>query len=200
MMGLIQLTLLLFLFIFAKRKITPMVEISFSQAQALLKMEKVIVNGDDDLQGFAIDLSFPIDISVDLLSSDGEYSFRWVIYQSAKDCLKINLHFMEDDSKTGLLRIDISPWNVKHSNPIEINDDVPSPLVPYAGKEIAGSHVHYCVKGYRQLVWALPITESEMMIPSLEGHPSQEMVGEVLYAFASFINIKTKLILEPPIL
>lgn len=177
-----------------------MVEISFSQAQVLLKMEKVIVDGENNLRSLPVDLSFPIDYSLDLLSTDGEYSFKWDIYQSAKDSLKINLHFMEDDSKTGLLRIDYNPGNVKHPNPMEINDDVPSSLIPFAGKEITGSHVHYCVKGYRQLVWALPISEAEMMIPSLEGKSPQERVGEILSTFAKYINVTTKLILELPII
>ena len=60
-----------------------------------------------------------------------DYLFLLEISRSAKNNLKITLHFQEDKSKIGLLRVDYSG---KHKNPDEIKRSFPDRFKPYVGK------------------------------------------------------------------
>lgn len=60
-----------------------------------------------------------------------DYLFLLEISRSAKNNLKITLHFQKDNSKIGLLRVDHSG---QHQNPHEIKSSLPDRFKPYAAK------------------------------------------------------------------
>jgi len=105
--------------------------ITNQQADNLINLKKKIV-GEKGLQdSIIIDQTFPFNQKFELVSeTDNEFTFLWEIFQSTKDTLKISLHFQEDESKIGLLRID---YGAGHKNPETANEFVPENMKIYAG-------------------------------------------------------------------
>ena len=165
--------------------------ITNEQADYLLKLPKKILQGEKFLSEITINQTFPFMERYDLLSEkDNEYSFLWEIKQSAKNTLKVSLHVQENDGKTGLLRID---YNGGHVNPEKINDFVPEKFHKYAGKVFTNAepHIHYHVQGYKTLAWALPLTDDDFEIKTIENKDFNNSLKNIIILFAKTIKIET---------
>ncbi len=117
-----------------------------------------------------------------------DYSFLPDIRRSSKRALKITLHFQEDDSKTGLLRID---YHEQHRNPLEIKNSSPDRFKPYAGKwfDYREHHLHYYVEGYTPLAWAIPLVNDDFPLKTIRAVSD---IFSVIQAFSRRINLKTE--------
>lgn len=117
-----------------------------------------------------------------------DYLFLLEISRSAKNNLKITLHFQEDNSKIGLLRVDYSG---KHKNPHEIKRSLPDRFKPYVDKWFGSHehHIHYYVEGYNQLVWAIPLADDDFPVKSVA---DVNDIFPAIMAFARKINLKTE--------
>jgi hypothetical protein len=164
--------------------------ITNEQADYLLKLPKKILNKEGNLlPQITINQKYPFYERFELLSEkDDEFSFFWQIKQSSKNTLQISLHVQEDDSKTGLLRID---YNGGHTNPQIINKYVPERFHMYAGKQLTESHVHYYVQGYQPLAWAIPLEKDDFAVKEISGNNFNTTLTEIIKLFAKTINIET---------
>ena len=147
-----------------------------------------------------VNQEFPMNFRYELVSEDDdEFSFLWEVTQSTKNTLKISLHFQEDESKIGLLRVD---YFGTHQNPFAAKDDLPNKFKPYIGKAFSYDepHVHYHVEGYKPLVWAVPIEISEMTIIEITETDTCSKVVSAILDFAKIINLETKLTINPLLL
>ena len=169
--------------------------ITNEQADYLLKLPKKIINKNDNLLSqITINTKPPFSERFKLLSEkDDEFSFLWEIGQSTKNTLRISLHFQEDDSKIGLMRID---YNGGHTNPQTITENVPGKFHPYVGKQIMQSHIHYYVQGYPTLAWAIPLSEDEFEIKEICENDFYVTLADVIKTFAKTINIETEIKVE----
>lgn len=167
--------------------------ISNEQAEYLIHLKKKILQNDNVVDILNIDQAFPMNFRYELVSEDDdEFSFLWEVTQSSKNTLKISLHFQEDESKIGLLRVD---YYGTHQNPFSAKEDLPEKFKPYVGKFFSYDecHVHYHVEGYKPLAWAVPIADSEMDTKEIsEGNINQQMISAIL-DFAKIINVETKI-------
>lgn len=114
-----------------------------------------------------------------------DYLFLLEISRSAKNNLKITLHFQEDNSKIGLLRVDYSG---KHKNPHEIKRSL---LDRFAAKwfDYREHHIHYYVESYNQLAWAIPSVDNDFPVKSVT---NANDIFPATIAFARKINLKTE--------
>lgn len=164
--------------------------ITAKQAQDLLNLPKHIVEGEEYLDKKEYALKFPIKIRIYMASkTNDDFIFFLEIWQSSKQQIKITLHFQEEDSNIGLLRVD---FNSRHKNPEIINTNVPDIFKPYAGKWIEENHIHYFVDGYKPLSWAIPL-EIDDTFPIKKFTDSSQIVN-VVKAFGKKINLQTQLI------
>ena len=117
-----------------------------------------------------------------------DYLFLLGIYRSAKNHLKITMHFQEDNARIGLLRVD---YNGQHKNPSVIKSDLPSRFEPYAGQWFGYDkpHIHYYVEGYKQLAWAIPLADDDFPVKSID---DEHNILPATRAFAQKINLKTE--------
>lgn len=173
-------------------------ELKYEDIQRLLSIEKNIE--DNALQNNALTLSlgFPVKKEIRLLSAMGDVEFRWVINQSSKVSFKITLFVMERENTLGLLRLDYAPVTKIHLNPQKGEGFVPDFLLEYAGKEIRGSHVHYAVPGYKERLWAIPLSEVHAFPETFDGR--QSSLPDIVNSFARHINISTQICYEIPVL
>ena len=174
--------------------------ISNEQAVALLQLKKKIILNDEVKDRITIQQACPMNLRYDLVSNDDdEFSFLWEISQSSKNNLRISLHFQEDESKIGLLRVD---YNSGHHNPEVARDDLPEPFKPYIGKWFSNeeSHVHYHVEGYKSLAWAIPIGISEMPTKEINGNDTNAQLISAIQEFARLINLETVITINPLLL
>ena len=165
--------------------------ITNEQAKYLLSLPKKIFKEEELLSTITIEQRFPFWERFELLSDkDDEYSFLWEIRQSAKNTLRISLHVQENDSKTGLMRVD---YNGGHRNPETINEFVPEKFHPYVGKEFSNTehHVHYHVQGYKTLAWAIPLINDDFEVKSIENEDFNNSLANIVVLFAKTINIET---------
>ena len=168
-------------------------DLSYAEAKALLELPKRIVINDERLEKIYIPATAaPFNLRHYALSEDGEYSFLLDVSQSAKNNLKIALHFQEDDTRIGLLRIDYSG---RHKNPEVINDNVPGFLRPYVGVlfDYEDHHIHYQVQGYPALAWAVPLVAEQFPVKQITNFRSLQ---EAVLSFAELTNLKTELVIE----
>lgn len=167
--------------------------ISNEQAEYLIHLKKKILQNDNVVDILNIDQAFPMNFRYELVSEDDdEFSFLWEVTQSSKNTLKISLHFQEDESKIGLLRVD---YYGTHQNPFSAKADLPEKFKPYVGKFFSYNecHVHYHVEGYKPLAWALPIADSEMDTKEIsEDNINKQMISAIL-DFSKIINVETKI-------
>lgn len=169
------------------------------QAIELIGIRKTIIQDDTRQDSVTINQTFPMNIRFILVSDQNDdFSFLWEITQSAKDSLRISLHFQEDDSKIGLFRVD---YNSGHKNPEMDNGMLPDRFRPYIGKLFVNeSHVHYHVDGYRTLAWALPINDTEIEVKEIEENDKNNQMAAAINSFARLINLETQIIINPMLL
>ena len=171
-------------------------ELTIKQAERLLQTPKWVVSarGRDGVRL----MKQPIPIrdgfsAVDfiLVSEDDQNEFRLSASCSEKRALKISIHHQVDPSHIGLLRVDYN--GPPHTNPPSASDEVPERFRPHIGARFRPGqpHIHYHVPGYKTLAWAVPLTEDQFPIKSVE---ADEHVPEAIRAFGAFIALKTDLI------
>ena len=167
--------------------------ITNEQATYLIGLKKKIVYQDNPVNEITIDQKIPFKERFILISEDDkDYSFLWEITQSRKDDIRISLHYQENENKIGLFRVD---YNSGHKNPEIMTDDVPLKFKHYVGKVFTNreNHLHYYVKGYRMLAWAMPIGDSELKIKDIDENNMQENIIHAIKEFAAIINLKTEI-------
>lgn len=171
--------------------------ISNEQAVALLQLKKKIILNDEVKDRISIQQTCPMNLRYVLVSDDDdEFSFLWEISQSSKNNLRISLHFQEDDSKIGLLRVD---YNSGHHNPEVERDDLPELFKPYIGKWFSNeeSHVHYHVDGYKSLAWAVPIEATNVQTKEIKDDEINTNFVNAIMEFAKMANIETVIMINP---
>ena len=164
----------------------------FSQAQAdiLLQMEKKVFIERVMVDQYLINQSNPLHLTIPLTDIENQgIGFILSVKQSEKNNMKINLHHQEDDTKTGLLRLD---YGGGHKNPEVLLPNVPQKFHPYVGYIFhpAEAHMHYYIDGYRSLDWALPLKEDEFTIKQIS--TNKDLLSAVK-EFAKRINIITQI-------
>ena len=169
-------------------------EMTSAQADYLISLKKKIIQDDAAMGAIKIEQTLPLNLRFELASpDDDEFTFLWSITQSAKDELRISLHYQEDGSKIGLFRVD---YNGGHKNPCVANTHMPKRFHPYIGKDFANdeSHVHYFVEGYKPLAWALPISDTKLKDTNFVNDDySHHKVCDCIVAFSKAINIETRI-------
>lgn len=164
--------------------------LSNEQAEFLLMLPKFLVQNDRKLERLSLNQPAIWRGRHNLIGeSDGNiFEFLWEIWQGTRNILKMNLHFQEDETKTGLFRVDY--WS-GHTNPPTLSDKVPAKFHPYMGKHfsVREHHVHYHVEDYPTLAWALPIGQDSF--PQKETR--RENIVEIVEAFAKTIQLQTTL-------
>jgi len=161
-------------------------------ANELLYLPKSIFINDKKEECIQVNTyELPINIKYNAFSDDGDYEFLIEIRQSAKHRVNITLHFQEDETKIGLLRID---YCGQHKNPELLNEYVPDYIRPYAGACFGYNehHIHYHVQGYRTLAWAIPLQIDEFSVKKMVDFTS---LRQALVAFSKKINLTTEIIL-----
>lgn len=122
------------------------------EAMNLIHLSKKVLEGKKTVDRIPLPLALSNGDARYQLHTEEEpdYLFLLEINRSAKNNLKITLHFQEDNSKIGLLRVDYSG---KHKNPHEIKSSLPYRFRLYVGKwfDYHEHHIHYYVEGYNQL-------------------------------------------------
>lgn len=169
-------------------------KITNEQAEYLLKLPKKVVINETLLDKLIIDQKFPFNSRYELVSEkDEEFTFLWEIQQSNKNSIRVSFHHQEDDSKTGLLRVD---YNSGHKNPEDISESVPERFRPFAGKYFLNSehHIHYHVQGYKSLAWAIPLSIDKFEIKELkDGAEFNSTFAKIIRMFAKTVNIETEI-------
>ena len=164
------------------------------QADYLLSLPKKIVINEDLPEKVTIEQKFPLSLRFELIApSDDEFTFLWEINQSKKNSIRISFHHQENDSKTGLIRVD---FNSGHINPETVSEFLPEKFHPFAGKIFTNKehHVHYHVQGYKTLAWALPLTETDFPIKEINADSEfNANFARLLTTFAKTVNIVTEI-------
>jgi hypothetical protein len=167
-------------------------KISNEQAEYLLKLPKKIVGKEKLLNTLTINQEFPFNQRYELVSEkDDEFTFLLEIQQSKKSSIRISFHHQENDSKTGLLRVD---YNSGHKNPEEITEFLPQKFHPYAGKYFSNNehHIHYHIQGFKSLAWAIPLSKDEFEIKEINDDGNfNNTFAAIIKLFAKTINIET---------
>ena len=174
--------------------------ISNEQAETLIHLKKKIFQDDKVIDNLVIDQIFPLRLRYELVSNeDDDFSFLWEITQRSKSAFRISLHFQEDESKIGLFRVD---YNSGHRNPEIATENLPEKFLPYVGKCFSNeeSHVHYHVDGYKSLVWAIPIEDSEVSVKQIPNTDINDNFASAIQNFAQIINLETILTINPLLL
>lgn len=163
--------------------------IDFEKAQEMIDCEKFVVIDGETIERISLDQTYPMNCRLELTTCDGDISFIWDIKQSTKNCIRLSLHCMDEDSKLGLIRVD---YNAGHINPETATDTLPECFKPYIAKKFADDehHVHYHVPGYRPLAWALPIEESPLKVKYVSVEKLDSDIIDAICSFAEAINIK----------
>jgi len=169
-------------------------KITNEQAEYLLKLPKKVIENETLMDVLIVTQEFPFNARFELISQkDAEFSFLLEIQQSKKNSIRVSFHHQENESKTGLLRVD---YNSGHKNPEDISDHVPEKFHPFAGKYFTNDehHIHYHVQGYKSLAWALPLIVDEFAIKELNtGSDFNSTFEDVLKLFAKTVNIETEI-------
>jgi hypothetical protein len=167
-------------------------KISNEQTEYLLRLPKKILENDQLLDKLTINQEFPLNKRYELVSEkDDEFTFLLEIQQSKRNGIRLSFHHQENDSKTGLLRVD---YNSGHKNPENISEFLPEKFHPYAGKYFTNDehHIHYHVQGYKSLAWAIPLVDDEFEIKELNpGADFNNTLASIIKIFAKKINIET---------
>ncbi|MCW2276923.1 DUF6978 family protein [Heliophilum fasciatum] len=163
------------------------------EAEKLLETPKFIVLNDEKIENMKIPTnSAAVNLRLNAISDDGEHMFLFTVQQSAKYNIKITLHFQEDNTKVGLLRID---FNGCHKNPDVITPHVPLFIQPYASKffDFEDHHIHYHVQGYKTLSWAVPLAVDVFPVKTIDDFTSFQ---QAILCFGKRIRLNTELDIE----
>lgn len=172
-------------------------EYTFEEAQELINTPKKTVEGGELQDILHIVQTFPLDLRLLLRDmTDGNMEFVWSVKQSGKNTLRMSLHVFDNESKTGLVRVD---YHSPHKNPERVSESLPSMFHRHAGERINSSHIHYHVEGYRPLVWAVPLDESLSSLHDL-GDESGCTVMNAVLEFSRLIHLETRISFQPMIL
>ena len=161
------------------------------EAKYLLDLEKVLTNPNQ-----TIDLSKKKN-RLELIShQDSDYEFWVEITTNQKIILKTSVHHLESNSFVGLLRIDFKGG---HHNPANILPTLPDYLKPYADKwfDPTESHIHIYVEGYKNLAWAIPLSDSDFPIKYIT---QASDLSDLIFNFARRINLKSIINIQQAIL
>ena len=153
-------------------------------AEYLLGLEKVLINPQQ-----VIDLSNKKN-RLELISHrDYDYKFWVVITTNQKIILKTSIHHSESSSHIGLLRID---FRGRHRNPTHILPTLPDFLRPYGDKwfDVTEPHMHVYVEGYKQLAWAIPLTDTDFPVKDIN---EKSDLSDLIINFAHKINLTSKI-------
>ena len=130
-----------------------------------------------------------------LNDEEPEYLFLFEISLHKKISFKISLHHQEDNTKEGLIRID---YKGGHKNPESITAFVPEIAVPYIGYWFQNEpHVHIYIEGYKDLVWAIPLSEYNFPVLSVD---NTDDLKNAISAFCKEINIITPFSIQSTLL
>lgn len=166
-------------------------KITNEQAEYLVKLPKKIVINEELKDSITINQEFPFNKRFILISEkDPEFTFLWEFQQSKKNKIRVSLHYQDNESKIGLIRLD---YNSGHINPMEISEFVPEKFHQYAGKHFTNNehHIHYFVQGYKTLAWAIPLTDDEFEIKQLDYTNFNNTFAKIIRLFAKTLNIET---------
>lgn len=173
-------------------------ELKYEDIQQLLTVEKCVDSNMLQNNALVLSLAFPVKQEIRLISAMGDIEFRWVINQSSKVSFKITLFVMEKENNLGLLRLDYVPVSTFHINPNAEEGSIPDYLKEYAGQEIRGSHVHFAVPGFKELSWAMPLSDVQDFPKAFDGQ--QFSISEIVSSFARRINLSTQICYETPVI
>ncbi len=173
-------------------------KLSEERVNYLIQLEKKILIDSIVLNAYTINQSFPYNLRFELTSEDDEdFAFLWVINQSSKARIKLSLHYQENETYVGLLRIDFNASG--HHNPEKATESLPSKFLPYIGKTFKESepHVHYHVNDYKTLAWAIPLSDI-CFIPEniLDTSDLNYNLADAIHSFAKIINLKTEIFIN----
>lgn len=159
------------------------------EAKYLIDLPKKIFDNDELIESKIISIGPMFTIRYTLISEeDPDFQFLLDIKQGKKNNLKFDLHFQENDSITGLLRVD---YNGQHQNPEIENESVPDFIKPFAGKwfDYSDNHIHYYIEGYKPLAWAVPLKDDTFPVKEVNDFISMKN------AFIEFLK-KTNIVTE----
>lgn len=173
-------------------------ELKYDDIQQLIAIEKCVDESILSDGVLTLSMDFPVQKEIRLFSLIGDVEFRWVINQSSKVSFKVTLFVMERENNLGLLRVDYVPDSKIHYNPQIGETVVPEYLTKYAGQEIRGNHIHFAVPGYKDLIWAMPLSDAQIFPEMFKG--DQPSLCSIIDSFANKINLSTKIIYEVPVI
>lgn len=152
------------------------------EAKYLLRLEKLLIDSSQ-----IIDLKNPKNRLKLFSPENSNYNFWLEITSNAKIILKTSLHHLESNTFIGLLRVD---FRGRHKNPSKIIDTLPDELKEYAGKwfDIDEPHMHIYVEGYKPLVWAIPLKNTNLKESRIDELAD---LTNLILNFAKEINLKS---------
>ena len=160
-------------------------------------LAKKLINLPKQIEGGTTTINLTNERSRLILNNEDEpeYTFLFEITSNKKISFKISLHNQENNTKEGLMRVD---YKGGHRNPEGINSFVPDFVKPYAGYFFQNeAHIHIYVEGYKDLAWAVPLTEYNF--PVLDVTNTDDF-SSAINAFAKEINIITPFIIQNALL
>ena len=176
---------------------------TFEDVQELIaKPKKLVANDGNLLDSYYFEQNVPLNVVLHLTDTETrKLKFRINVTQSQKVGYKISFHMMDTNGYIGLSRLDIN--GLTHTNPRDVTDKVPNFLKLHASERIDTSHLHFYVEDYETLAWALPLVdvnnENIKDISTTTTNLSVDIV-KALCGFLSYVNVKTKITVNPALL
>lgn len=158
------------------------------EARYLIALPKLLKDSD-----FVVDLGHKKN-RIELISPDEpEQEFFIELTSNSKILLKTSIHHQDTTFNVGLLRID---FKGTHINPDHETPSLPEFLKKYRNKFFRPdeSHIHIYVEGYKPLVWAVPLSDYDFAVKSIN---QNEDIIELLYKFGEKINLQTRINIKP---
>lgn len=127
-----------------------------------------------------------------------EYEYVWTSITGRINKQKLSLMVREKGSNEGLIRVEYNAINT-HLNPLHITDDVPEFLHEYVNFKIEQNvpHIHFAVKGYKSLVWAVPISDFTGEFFVMPKENDEQTVENTVNAFAKNIHLENEITFLP---
>lgn len=167
---------------------------TYEEALALIKMPKWLYENGALLNSKSIQQVYPMTFRLEMSSKDMKKKFLLDVKQSKKFGIRLNFQMM-DDTNLGISRLD---YNSNHQNPETLTKEVPVIFHTHVGEFfINRSHLHFQIEGYPNLVWALPLEETEIDVKEVT---VDNMPSDFILAFESFIkylNVQTQIAINP---